>query len=176
MCGLGYTVAGSPTNVFWASDLLHRVYHVPKISEGIVEHYSEDYPGVLVLAQEQPELSARDSDALQYFALDVYAYDISVPGIGCTGQAPPPEEPEAEASSSTSASASAAESSASATSVVESMTSETPSAAVETTLTTSEVPTTSATPTAAEVVVTGTATTSAADVSGSCASCGKSVV
>ncbi|KAK3064390.1 hypothetical protein LTS18_007597 [Coniosporium uncinatum] len=163
MCGLGYTVAGSPTNYFWASDLLHRVYHVPKISEGIVEHYSEDYQGVLTLAQEQPELSARDSDALQYFALDVYAFDISVPGIGCTGQAPPPEEAEAGTSSSISAAASATQSATSASSAVESATSEASSAAAETTLITLEAPMTSATPTAAEAVETGTATTSAAD-------------
>jgi hypothetical protein len=29
--------------------------------------------------------SARDSETLQYFALEAYAYDISVPGVGCPG-------------------------------------------------------------------------------------------
>ena len=28
-----------------------------------------------------------DSDALQYFALEAWAYDIAVPGVGCPGPA-----------------------------------------------------------------------------------------
>jgi hypothetical protein len=86
VCGLGYTVVGSALNTFWATDLLHRVLHVPQISEGIVEHFAEDYEGVLELAKTEPEKSAIDSDTLQYFAIDVYAHDIAAPGVGCTGE------------------------------------------------------------------------------------------
>jgi hypothetical protein len=85
MCGLGYTVARSPTNTFWASDLLHRIFHVPQISEGIVDHFTEDYNSVLALAKTDPSKSVIDSDTLQYFALDVYAFEVAAPGIGCTG-------------------------------------------------------------------------------------------
>jgi hypothetical protein len=28
MCGMGYDVTNGATNTFWASDLLHRLYHV----------------------------------------------------------------------------------------------------------------------------------------------------
>ncbi|KAF4337142.1 major allergen Asp f 2 [Fusarium beomiforme] len=86
VCGLGYTVAGSKLNTFWATDLLHRVLHVPTISENIVDHFAEDYADALELAKTDPSKSAIDSDALQYFAIDVYAYDIAAPGVGCTGE------------------------------------------------------------------------------------------
>ncbi|CAI4219749.1 unnamed protein product [Parascedosporium putredinis] len=85
-CGLRYTVVGSPLNTFWATDLLHRLLHVPQISEGAVEHFAEDYAEVLELAKTDPAKSALDSDAIQYFAIDVYAYDIAAPGQGCTGE------------------------------------------------------------------------------------------
>jgi hypothetical protein len=86
VCSRGYTVANSPLNTFFAVDLLHRVFHVPAISEGIVEHYSEDYAGVLELARTNATFSVRDTDALQYFAIDAWAYDIANPGVGCTGE------------------------------------------------------------------------------------------
>lgn len=85
VCGLGYTVAQSPLNTFWATDLLHRVFHVPQISEDLVAHFTEDYQEVVSLARTDPERSAFDSDALQYFAIDVYAFDVAAPGVGCTG-------------------------------------------------------------------------------------------
>jgi hypothetical protein len=85
VCGLGYNVANSPTNFYWASDLLHRLYHVPKIGEGAVEHYAGEYDECLELAQTHPEESVRNSDSLQYFALEAYAFDIAVPGEGCAG-------------------------------------------------------------------------------------------
>lgn len=94
VCGLGYTVAESPLNAYWATDLLHRVFHLPKIAEGVLDHFSEDYAGVLKLARTEPEKSAIDTDALQYFAIDAYAFDIAAPGVGCTGQLPEEEEEE----------------------------------------------------------------------------------
>ncbi|KAK1918061.1 hypothetical protein P3342_000779 [Pyrenophora teres f. teres] len=39
MCMLGYNVANGPTNYFWASDLVHRLLHLPSVGEGVVEHY-----------------------------------------------------------------------------------------------------------------------------------------
>ncbi|CAJ0550189.1 Ff.00g101190.m01.CDS01 [Fusarium sp. VM40] len=92
VCGLGYTVAQSKLNTYWATDLLHRVLHVPTISEKTVDHFAEDYAEVLALAKSDPEKSAIDSDTLQYFAIDVYAYDIAAPGEGCTGEVEEEEE------------------------------------------------------------------------------------
>lgn len=86
VCGFGWDVANGKTNFYWASDLLHRLLHIPKVGEGIVEHYAEDYESVIKLAQTESNLSVRDSDTLQYFALEAYAYDVAVPGYGCAGK------------------------------------------------------------------------------------------
>ena len=86
MCMFGYNVANGATNFYWASDLLHRLLHIPQVGEGVVEHYSSGkYPGVVSMAKTNATWSVRDSDTLQYFALEVYAHDIAVPGIGCAG-------------------------------------------------------------------------------------------
>lgn len=83
----GYDVANGATNFYWVSDLLHRLLHIPKVGEGVVEHYgsADEYPGVLELAESSPAEAVRNSDTLQYFALEVYAHDIAVPGVGCPG-------------------------------------------------------------------------------------------
>lgn len=112
MCGLGYTVAASPLNTFWATDLLHRILHVPDISENIVDHYAEDYNDALRQAKEEPEKSGRDSDVLQLFAVDAWAYDIAAPGVGCTGELEVEEKPQSEKASSTSSAAASATSDA----------------------------------------------------------------
>ncbi|KKF95893.1 Antigen 1 [Ceratocystis platani] len=85
MCTRGYTVDGSALNLFWATDLLHRILHVPVISEEVVDHFSESYSDAIVLAESEPAKAAIDSNALQYFAVEVYAYDVAVPGEGCLG-------------------------------------------------------------------------------------------
>lgn len=86
VCNLGYNVANSPLNTFWAVDLLHRVLHVPTINEEVVDHFADDYAEVIALAKSDPSKSVKDSEALQYFAIDVWAYDIAAPGVGCTGK------------------------------------------------------------------------------------------
>lgn len=78
-------MAGSPLNTIWAVDLLHRVFHVPTISNNAVDHFADDYTSVLALASKEPAKSARDSNTLQYFAIDAWAYDMAAPGVGCTG-------------------------------------------------------------------------------------------
>ncbi|KAK1833686.1 putative peptidase family-domain-containing protein [Podospora conica] len=88
VCGWGHTVSGSPLNEFWAVDLLHRILHVPRISEGVVDHFADDYAQVLTLAKSEPEKAARDSEALQFFALEVWSVEVAVPGVGCLGKAP----------------------------------------------------------------------------------------
>ncbi|KAF2014534.1 zincin [Aaosphaeria arxii CBS 175.79] len=105
MCGFGYNVANFKTNFYWGSDLLHRLFHVPKVGEGAVEHYAGHYDEVLELAETNPEEASKNSDTLQYFALEAYAFDIAVPGEGCAGKftatssaAPPPATSSAAAS------------------------------------------------------------------------------
>ncbi|CAG7973183.1 unnamed protein product [Penicillium nalgiovense] len=95
MCGLGYTVSESETNTFWAADLLHRLYHVSAIGQNWIDHFADGYEEVVDQAKKNATLSTRDSETLQYFALEVYAYDISVPGVGCAGVQHEHDEPEA---------------------------------------------------------------------------------
>ncbi|KAK2761672.1 hypothetical protein FQN54_001500 [Arachnomyces sp. PD_36] len=85
MCALGYNVAESETNTFWAADLMHRLYHMPPVGETWVEHYTDTYEDVIELAASNKTQSTHDSGTLQYFALEAYAYDIAVPGEGCPG-------------------------------------------------------------------------------------------
>ncbi|KAF5023034.1 hypothetical protein F66182_4918 [Fusarium sp. NRRL 66182] len=105
VCGLGYTVAESRLNTFWATDLLHRVLHVPTVSEEVVGHFAEEYVDVLALAKSDPSRSVIDSDTLQYFAIDVYAYDIAAPGVGCSGEVDEEEVEDKVTAPSTTASA-----------------------------------------------------------------------
>jgi hypothetical protein len=67
------------------TDLMHRLLHVPSVSELVVEHYGNGYIGSLDLAVNNPEEAVINSDSVQYFALEAWAVDFSVPGIGCVG-------------------------------------------------------------------------------------------
>ncbi|KAI1381273.1 major allergen Asp F2 [Hypoxylon crocopeplum] len=102
LCGYGYSVAAGALNFYFGSDLIHRLYHLPAIGEGIVEHYADSYDECLDLAVSNPAEAVRNSHTLQYFALDVYAYDIAVPGEGCTGRVPESEPPAAPSPTATS--------------------------------------------------------------------------
>lgn len=111
VCNNGWTVAESPLNTYWATDLLHRLFHVPLISDEKVEHFAEDYADVIELAKTDPEKSVFDTDALQYFAIDAWAYDIAAPGVGCPGKVSAATETE-EATTTTTATATTATSTA----------------------------------------------------------------
>ncbi|WVQ99805.1 hypothetical protein IAU59_006947 [Kwoniella sp. CBS 9459] len=86
-CMFGYTVAGSPLGTYWSIDLIHRMFHVPTITNALVGHYSEDYASALELAEHNATYSAIDSDALQAFAAHVYAVEVAKGGDACVGQA-----------------------------------------------------------------------------------------
>ncbi|KAH1896927.1 hypothetical protein KXV57_001026 [Aspergillus fumigatus] len=121
MCSQGYTVAGSETNTFWASDLMHRLYHVPAVGQGWVDHFADGYDELIALAKSNGTESTHDSEALQYFALEAYAFDIAAPGVGCAGESHGPDQghdtgsASAPASTSTSSSSSASGSGATTT-------------------------------------------------------------
>jgi hypothetical protein len=58
----------------------------------LIDHFADGHEGVVDQALKNAKLSTHDSETLQYFALDVYAYDIAVPGIGCPGAQPKHEK------------------------------------------------------------------------------------
>ncbi|KAI1206123.1 major allergen Asp F2 [Annulohypoxylon truncatum] len=102
LCGYGYSVATGQLNFYFGSDLIHRLYHLPAIGEGVVEHYADTYNECLELAVHNPAEAVRNSHTLQYFALDVYAFDVAVPGEGCTGRTPESESSTTQSATSTS--------------------------------------------------------------------------
>jgi hypothetical protein len=67
------------------TDLMHRLFHVPSVAELVVEHFGNGYIGSLDLAVSNPEKTVRNSDSLQFFALEAYAWDIATPGVSCVG-------------------------------------------------------------------------------------------
>jgi hypothetical protein len=64
---------------------MHRLYHTTKIGEGAAEHFADSYAECLELAEDEPADAVRNTHSLQYFALDVYAMEVALPGEGCTG-------------------------------------------------------------------------------------------
>lgn len=69
------------------------MYHLPEIGQGHIGHFAEGYEGILEAAASGSPNVTRDSDGLQYFALEAYAYDIIAPGVGCPGPSGPPSSP-----------------------------------------------------------------------------------
>ncbi|KAF8473452.1 putative peptidase family-domain-containing protein [Kalaharituber pfeilii] len=86
MCALGYEVATHKTNVFFASDLVHRFFHVPKVSELVIDHFTDSYEECLEFAKANSTFAVRNTNSLQFFALEAYAYDVAIPGVGCPGK------------------------------------------------------------------------------------------
>lgn len=85
VCALDYTVSQTSRLIFWASDMLHRLFHLPSIGRGYIEHYTAGWCGAIEAAAQGNPNVTHDSDVLQYYALEAYAYDIAVPGEGCPG-------------------------------------------------------------------------------------------
>lgn len=85
VCAQGYNVREFSRVLFWASDLLHRLFHVPAFGQGYIDHYAEGYDGILEAAEMGSPNATHDSDGLQYFALEAYAFDVVLPGVGCPG-------------------------------------------------------------------------------------------
>lgn len=56
----------------------HRLYHVPQITDGKVEHYADSYDECLELAKNNATFATLNTHSLQYFANHVYAY-VAVP-------------------------------------------------------------------------------------------------
>lgn len=87
LCARGFVFSTGKPNTYWAADLMHRLYHLPAVGEGEVDHYADTYADLLSLPQGTNYTNAgKNSASLSYFALEAYAYDISVPGEGCAGK------------------------------------------------------------------------------------------
>ncbi|CCH41119.1 putative allergen [Wickerhamomyces ciferrii] len=103
LCSRGYRVSKVKDSVFWAGDLLHRIWHTSIMGQNVVGHYADTYDEILELALTNEEEAVRNSATLRYYALEVYAYDIAVPGVGCSGEDEEEEESSEQPTSSTQA-------------------------------------------------------------------------
>lgn len=93
LCSLGYDVSTGQNAVFWSADFLHRLWHTDTVGQSSVDHYADTYDECLELANESPEEAVRNSASLRLYALEVYAYDITLPGQGCSGDSDDEDEP-----------------------------------------------------------------------------------
>lgn len=84
LCSQNFSVAYSKNSEIFAADILHRLWHTDKLGQGVIGHYADTYDECLDLAKTNESEAVRNSATLRLFALDVYAYDIAVPGEGCT--------------------------------------------------------------------------------------------
>lgn len=104
LCARGFDLANGKPARFFSADLLHRLFHVPAIGEESVTHVADSYSDILSLGagtftysssatqgQEVPvpvEMAGSNSASLYYFALEAFAFDVAVPGVGCPGLIP----------------------------------------------------------------------------------------
>lgn len=86
-CMYGWTLTESAVADYWSIDLIHRLFHVPQVTNAVVQHFAEDYAEVLELAETNSSYAIYDQDALQYFAAHVYALEVAGGGDACIGEA-----------------------------------------------------------------------------------------
>ncbi|KAK1922879.1 putative peptidase family-domain-containing protein [Papiliotrema laurentii] len=84
-CMHGFRLDAVKPAFYWSIDLIHRLFHVPSVTNGLVDHFAEDLHEVVELAAHNGTFAAVDSNALQYFAAHVYAIEVAKGGDACIG-------------------------------------------------------------------------------------------
>lgn len=89
LCMMGYQLAGSlAPSTFWPIDLIHRMFHVPQLTNDAVHHYIPEgskLPAIFTLAETNATWSPFDSDTLQFYAAHVYINEVVKAGDSCLG-------------------------------------------------------------------------------------------
>lgn len=85
-CAFGYSVVNSSPSYYFSTDLMHRLFHLPSIGLGRIEHYADDHADCLKLARDNATYAPYNTHSLQYFANHVYAVEIAKGGEGCIGE------------------------------------------------------------------------------------------
>lgn len=84
LCSPSIDIKTGKPKKLWALDLIHRLFHINRIGEGVIKHYTHGQPETLALASSDNfTLAATNTDSLISFASEAYAFDIINPGIGC---------------------------------------------------------------------------------------------
>ncbi|BGP39778.1 Prenylated Rab acceptor protein 1 [Rhodotorula kratochvilovae] len=85
LCWDGNEIGVASNSQWLATDLLHRMMHIPSITYNKVEHAADTYPGVLELAASNNSAAAYNQATFQLYAIDAYAQDVAYPPNGCVG-------------------------------------------------------------------------------------------
>ncbi|ORY78519.1 putative peptidase family-domain-containing protein [Protomyces lactucae-debilis] len=73
-------------SAFTGTDFLHRMFHLPKLNgNDLVSHFADSYDDCVTLAQTKPEEAVRNTHTLQWFSVEAFAFELVVPGVGCSG-------------------------------------------------------------------------------------------
>lgn len=65
---------------------MHRLFHLPSIGLGKIEHYADDHADCLNLAKNNATFAPYNTHSLQYFANHVYAVEVAQGGEACVGE------------------------------------------------------------------------------------------
>jgi len=65
---------------------MHRLFHLPSVGLGKVEHYADDHSDCVNLAKSDPSKAVYNTHSLQYFANHVYAVEVAQGGDACIGE------------------------------------------------------------------------------------------
>ncbi|GAA5832825.1 hypothetical protein JCM11251_005778 [Rhodosporidiobolus azoricus] len=110
LCWDGAEIGVGSLSQWIATDLMHRMTHIPSITYDHVHHAADTYPGILALAASNDTQAGANQNTFQAYAIDAYARDVAYPPNGCVGEHAHEETEAADShgsASSTSASASA---------------------------------------------------------------------
>ncbi|GAA6003723.1 hypothetical protein JCM10207_003564 [Rhodosporidiobolus poonsookiae] len=86
MCAEGWNLAENGSELTQGAFFMHRLLHTPTATGGGMSDVVDTAEEALELAKGVNHTQAAYSiHTIQYYALDVYATDILVPGVGCRG-------------------------------------------------------------------------------------------
>lgn len=84
-CQNGFKLGRDNVNVYWGADLLHRMMHLPKITNGYITHVADTHEDMMKIAIEKPDQSVKNQHSIQEFAFDVWTRKyISAKGCSAT--------------------------------------------------------------------------------------------
>ncbi|KAI5478172.1 hypothetical protein MNV49_005339 [Pseudohyphozyma bogoriensis] len=86
MCNQGQTLVKNGSELTQGAWFVHRLLHTPTASGGRLSDVVDTVAEALELAAGVNQTQALYSiHSVQYYALDTYAFDILLPGVGCRG-------------------------------------------------------------------------------------------
>ncbi|GAA5913464.1 hypothetical protein JCM6882_001967 [Rhodosporidiobolus microsporus] len=85
LCWDGAEIGNGSLSQWLATDLMHRLTHVPAVTYDHVHHAANTYPAILALAASNSTDAGSNQNTFQAYAIDMYARDVAYPPNGCVG-------------------------------------------------------------------------------------------